>query len=154
MTEYFQSVLRRLNNRVEKDLELSIVDGPRSTRGDITTVAELEGYESQDRYDITQTTVQIINSNGAVYAEVIIHMLERDSDIALLSWVEVVDEDNQSVGIGTSLHKEAISYTEDVLEAETIYTKVKNTKMESVNTDTSVKLDNSPGKYSWYKREV
>lgn len=154
MTEQFQATLRQLNNLVSKDLELLVTTSNRTTRGDISTAAQLEGYQSQytDRYETTQTTVQVVNDDGEVYAEAIIHTLDNDPSVALLDWVEIVDHEHRGNGIGRTLHEEAVNYIENELGAETIYTKVENPKMQSVNIDTGFKQIDAPSLDAWYKR--
>lgn len=149
----FDVSLRKLNQVVDDDLEVSIIPSPRATRGDVTTVAEIEGLSYDGEWvDTKQHTIQFLNDSSEYYAEVIIHILQ-DVPAALIEWIEVVDREHRGNGIGRALHEEAVQYIDTKTDVERIYTKIKNPKMQSANIDTGFRQIDVDDKYPWYMRE-
>lgn len=153
MTRQFETAKRLFNERVDESLTISKTESPRSTRGDVQTVAHLEqiGDNNQERYNTTQVTIQIVNNKGKAYAEVITHILDN-APVALLDWVEVVDQKHRGHNIGRTLHENAVNYIDQKTNAKRIYTKVENPRMQSVNIDTGFKQIETQNNENWYRR--
>lgn len=163
--DYFQRSKRRLSDIVGRDLEVMLMRSPRSTTGDIGTVAELEElsdagetYKDVDtgtterRFATEQTTVEIANDDGEYYAKVIVHFLQ-DYNVALIEWVEVVDDRCRGHGIGRMLHEEVVEYIDAELGARVTYTKLENTRMQGPVLDSGFRQVEAATTEPWYKRD-
>lgn len=161
--EYFQQSKRKISNIVGEELEVFLTTSPRSTKGDVGTIVEMEELDAgTQKYDVDreekvtsystqQTTVQIQNKDGEYYARCIVHYLQ-EYGVALIEWVEIVDDECRGHGIGRMLHEELVEYIDLELGAEVIYTKIENSKMQGPALDSGFRQVESPTKEPWYKR--
>lgn len=153
MSSYYQQSNQLLEQLTDENLEINITQSPRSTRGDIQTVAQLENLPTadQERHNTQQYTIRIQKPTGEYYTEVIIHILDEEP-IALIDWIEVIDQQHQGHGLGRTLHEETIHYIDQQTRATKIYTKLENDKLQQTLIDTGFQQINNT-KDPWYYRK-
>lgn len=150
----FSATRQRVDALVADDVEVSVVQSPRSTRGDVGVVAMLEGVDdgSGERFETEQTTVQVVNDAGEVYAEAIIQVLPAEEPVAMIDWVEVVDVECRGQGVGRALHEDVVQFIESQLGVARVYTKLENPSMQGPVLDTGFQQVDAPSTSAWYRR--
>lgn len=151
----FKSSLRLMNNLIDEKLTVSLNESPRSTRGDVHTIAQFEDNENKEgRYLTTQVTIHIVDNTGKIYAEVIIQTFDN-MPVSLIDWVEVIDREYWGNGIGRTLHEEAVRYIEEEkTEVNRIYVKIENPRMRTVNIDTGFKEIDDKSNEIWCRKNL
>lgn len=153
--EIFEPVRSKLDEKTDEPLSISLLRSEvTNTGGDVETVATHEGITPKrgDGWHLfEQTTIKIVNENGAFYAEAIYKQFTNTPEVTLLEWIEIVDTEHQNSGLGRMLLERTIDHIEATTQTKYIYTKVENTFMISPNIDCGfVPIDISKNE-TWHK---
>lgn len=150
-TTHFHYLADQLSEYCEENISIKVSRSERDNSGSVFTIAELEGITTgeKDQLKTDQTTITFRNDTDTEKAIGTYYVLQEDSSIAVIEWIEISDERAWGKGLGRLFHELVVDHIDQTTNADRIYSQLEEPNLQSVLIDSGF-VQNTTTQEPWY----